>query len=379
MFIRRAINELVIKMAIEQPTVVDLYCGVGGFSLGFHVAGLPVSIAVDNDETTLSTYKKNFPDTSTASLDLGECSSEDILRETGLETGDIDIVIGGPPCQGFSVMGKREADDERNDLLLGFAEHVLALDPEYFVLENVDGLLSEGSRDYLDKFLQKVREGGFKIREPIQVLNAEDYGIPQSRKRLFLLGYQSDQPEPEYPDEPQKTVTVEDALNDLPSDLYEPDLDDGVFRGELGEPSSYVEKINSWKPLSDSIPDEVTALDPVDHKEEIRERYDEVEPGTYEEISRYYRLENTGTSTTLRAGSGKDRGTHTAARPIHPEEPRVVTVREAARLQSFPDWFQFHETKYYGMRQIGNSVPPLLAAQIGEKLKPLLENIRAIS
>lgn len=373
-FINRAIVGMINKMAIESPTVVDLYCGVGGFSLGFHVAGLPADVAVDKDETTISTYQNNFPDTEAKNLDLGGCTSEDILSGTEVTANDIDVVIGGPPCQGFSVMGKRDMDDERNDLLLSFADHILELEPDYFVMENVDGLLSGDARDYLDRFLKKIRDGGYDVQEPIQVLNAADYGIPQSRKRLFLLGFQTGLPEPDYPEIPDFDVDVEAAFRDLPSDLYNADLDGGEFKGQLSDPSEYMETLNSWPPTGNGIPEGITGLKPVNHKEEIRERYDKVQPGTYEEISRYYRLENSGKSTTLRAGSARDRGTHTAARPIHPIEPRVITVREAARLQSFPDWFQFHETKYYGMRQIGNSVPPLLAAHIGENLKPLLEN-----
>ncbi|NHN40066.1 DNA cytosine methyltransferase [Halorubellus sp. JP-L1] len=361
-------------MTTNQVGVVDLYCGVGGFSLGFEVADLSTTVAVDKDETILSTYKENFPDTIAKQLDLGTCETTDILRDTGLCKGDVDIVIGGPPCQGFSVMGKRDSDDDRNDLLLSFADHVVELSPDYFVMENVDGLLQGEARDYLDEFLGIIRDGGFEVREPIKVLNAADFGVPQNRKRLFLLGNKEGLPQLNYPMEDEESPSVEEAFKDLPEGLNDLSLENGQYKGPLNAPSDYVKEINSWEPLASDTPNGLTSLETVNHSEEVQERYENTEPGTYEDVSRYRRLESCNPSTTLRAGSSRDRGTHTAARPIHPTEPRVISVREAGRLQSFPDWFQFHETKYYGMRQIGNSVPPLLASKLGERVKRVLDD-----
>lgn len=355
-------------MPPREPTVVDLFSGVGGFSLGLQAAGYSVEVAVDSDETILGTYQNNFPDTVTKCLDLSEVESDRILEDTGLKKSDVDVVVGGPPCQGFSVIGNREEDDERNDLLPTYADHLVNLEPDYFVLENVDGLLSGHARDYLNDFLETVKDHGYSVKEPIEVLNAVDYGVPQNRKRLFVLGYKSDLPEPKYPEETENKVAVEEAFQDLPSYLDDVEIVDGTLTGTRCKASDYVREINSWEDEAGRSIENLTSFDPVDHEQRIRDRYDEVKPGSYDEVSNYYRLDPSKPSSTLRAGSSKSRGTHTAARPIHPVAPRVITVREAARLQSFPDWFQFHHTKYYSLREIGNSVPPLISKQIGERL-----------
>ena len=137
----------------------------------------------------------------------------------------------------------------------------------------------------------------------------------------------------------------------------------------MGSKSRYIHELNSWEKTHNESINGLSGCSPVEHQEHVRERYDSVKPGERDEVSHFERLKLGGKSPTLRAGSNKSRGTHTGARPIHPIAPRVITVRESARLQSFPDWFQFHETKYYGIRQVGNSVPPLLAKQIAGEVR----------
>jgi len=359
-----------------SPTVVDLFCGVGGFSLGFAEAGFDVVLAVDSNEPTLDTYQKNFPETATIDVDLSEANTQELLSDANMEVEDVDIVIGGPPCQGFSVMGKQHEDDERNQLLLDFARHLLELLPRYFVVENVPGLMSEIGEEYLNKFLSVVETGGYSVVRDIQKLDAKDFDVPQDRERVIIIGYQNDVPEPSYPQPNGRDVSSWDAIRDLPVNLEAVSLDDDVYKGELGEPSEYVDKINSFTRLTDEVVDGISGLDPVDHSEKVRERFAEVEPGKVESVSRYPRLKKSEPSNTLRAGSSRSRGTHTPARPIHPAAPRCITVREAARLQSFPDWFQFHSTKYYGLRQIGNSVPPLVAKSIAEEIRSGFESIQ---
>lgn len=353
---------------MSSPKVFDLFSGVGGFSLGFAQAGFDVAMAIDNNETTVETYRRNFPTTNAVCYDLSEPLDDSIFADSKTNKQEVDVVVGGPPCQGFSVMGKQDPDDERNELLLMFAGHIEDLDPEYFVLENVPGLISATGEDYLQMFLDRIDSAGYEVIDPIKKLNAADYGVPQNRERVVVIGYRQGNPEPDYPDPRDITVGVWKALKDLPEDIEQLELEDGEYSGELGEPSEYVQEINSWTPTE--IPNEssLTGLDPVNHNQEVRERFSKVEPGNIDEVSRFQRLAKDAPSNTLRAGSSPDRGTHTAARPIHPVEPRCITVREAARLQSFPDWFQFHKTKYHGMRQIGNSVPPLMARSIAEEV-----------
>lgn len=358
----------------ESPKVVDLFCGVGGLSLGFSAAGFDVVSAIDNNEAAVETYSRNFADGSAKCMDLSETEPEEMVSECGLDVEAADFVVGGPPCQGFSLMGNRKVDDERNELLLRFADYISHISPSYFLVENVEGLNVGEAREYLEEFIEKLESSGFEIKEPIESLNASNYGVPQERKRLFILGYQSDVPEPSYPSESSDNPNVWDAIGDLPNDLQSANVKDDLYEGALGEKSDYVEKINSWSPMSKETITGISGMDPVDHQDRIRERFSTVKPGGTDDISGYPRLEKEGTANTLRAGSSRKRGTHTAARPIHPVEPRVITVREAARLQSFPDWFQFHPTKYHGLRQIGNSVPPLVAKQIAEELKSIIKH-----
>jgi len=351
-----------------SPKVIDLFSGVGGFSLGFAQSGFEVELAVDSNEPTIETYQRNFSNTNTKEADLSEVDIIDILSEENIDKDSIDVVIGGPPCQGFSVMGKQKEDDERNKLLLDFARHVIDISPDYFVLENVPGLMSEIGNEYLSEFLSVIENQGYSVVKDIEKLNARNFGVPQDRERVIVIGYKNEVPEPSYPTPTGPEVNSWKAIRDLPTNLTEVPLEEGVYRGNLGEPSEYVKKINSTKPFAEDLPNGISGLEPVDHTEKVRERFSKVEPGEVDEVSRYPRLKKDEPSNTLRAGSSRSRGTHTPARPIHPVAPRCITVREAARLQSFPDWFQFHPTKYYGLRQIGNSVPPLVAKNIAQEI-----------
>jgi len=268
------------------------------------------------------------------------------------------------------VMGKQKEDDERNKLLLDFARHVLVISPKYFALENVPGLMSEVGENYLNEFLDAVQAGGYSIVRKIQKLNAKEFGVPQDRERVIIIGYKDGLPEPAYPEPSGTEVGSWEAIKDLPNNPENISLQDGVYKETLGDVSDYVEKINSEEPLADDVVDGISGLEPVNHTEEVRKRFEDVKPGEVDNVSRYPRLEKSEPSNTLRAGSSRNRGTHTPARPIHPIAPRCITVREAARLQSFPDWFQFHPTKYHGLRQIGNSVPPLVAKNIATQIEP---------
>lgn len=356
-----------------QPRVVDLYAGVGGFSLGFHQAGFNVELAIDIDGVSLETYGRNFPNCRTAELDLGETAPDEIQSLVGLEAGELDVVIGGPPCQGFSIMGKGEDDDSRNDLLLRFGEHAVGLSPKYIVLENVKGLLTERARSYIDSYIDILDSAGYECLEPIQTLNAQEFGVPQSRERVFIIAYREGEKPPSYPIPTNQETTVSDAISDIPSFLDTISIKDGWLTDARGSTSPYVSNLNSWDSQGEFHGNGLSGMTPVDHTDRVRERFSEVEPGDVDGPSQFVRLKKGGVSPTLRAGSSSERGNHTAARPIHPEAPRVITVREAARLQSFPDWYQFHPTKYHGMRQIGNSVPPLLAKYVAEEIIAILE------
>lgn len=355
--------------------VVDLFCGAGGFSLGFALEDATLQAAVDHNPIHLEVHKENFPSAKHFEQDLQERPIES-PEDLGLGT-EPDIVVGGPPCQGFSVMGKRDPEDERNRLVLSFAEAVGSLSPAYFVMENVPGFLAEKDHNMFSEFMATIDAMGYRVLKPVQTLNARDYGVPQDRSRVFLIGYREGETKPSYP-EPgypifgfDQAPTCWDALQDLPSRNNGAAVaSDEISVGELGEQSPYVKTVNADSRSNGSARrlETLGGMAISDHNDETIRRFSETEPGEYEEVSRFYRLEEGGVSPTLRAGTGPSRGSYMAARPIHPRENRCVTVRESARLHSFPDWFAFHHTKWHSLRQIGNSVPPLLARAIAREV-----------
>lgn len=368
---------------MNKPIAIDLFSGVGGMSLGIKQAGFRVIGAFDAESLHIRTYKKNFPSVKAHAIDLARTTSSELRRLSQCQYQDIDLVFGGPPCQGFSIGGHRKVNDDRNLLVFDFIRLVRGLRPKYFILENVQGLLSKRHEITLDLVLKRSKLAGYRMTQDIRVLNAADFGVPQRRKRVFILGYRSDCAPIFYP-EPiairncegkDYQPVVSDALDDLPVGngveyLFNQDRYDGLF----AEPSSHYAKLmrNLIQEEGDRYskyraPTKIlTGCLRTRHDPEVIRRFRDTMPGSVEPISRYIRLSSSGLAPTLRAGTGPERGSHTSPRPIHPIEPRCITVREGARLHSFPDWFQFHAAKWHAFRQIGNSVPPRLARAVGQ-------------
>jgi len=372
-------------MKVEQrPIGVDLFAGVGGMSLGFEQAGFEVVAAFDFALHNVETHTKNFPKCAAFQRDLSIASGDQLRKDAKLGKKSIDVVFGGPPCQGFSEIGKRLMADPRNQLLFHFSRLVRELQPRYFVLENVEGLMMGDSEDLLDSFVLRVRRAGYAVVEPIQVLDAADFGVPQRRRRVFVLGFKQGETAPDYPSpSPFRNKRgriirpkVIDAIRDLEKLGNRTDLfDSDVFCGPLGIPSYYAKVLrgdvadtDDRSPPRKRNGEGLSGCLRTRHADEIIDRFSATLPGTTEAISRYYRLANDGVAPTLRAGTNIDHGSHTAARPIHPEQPRCITTREAARLHSFPDWFQFHPTRWHGFKQIGNSVPPRMARAVARSI-----------
>jgi len=365
---------------MKRPIAVDLFCGAGGMSLGFEQAGFQVVAAVDNDPINVAVHQKNFPDCETLQSDLARLSGKGLRKLTKLRDSVIDVLFGGPPCQGFSLIGKRRPDDERNDLVLHFARLVRELGPRYFVMENVPGLLIGQARTLFDMFRAKIRKAGYEIAEPVQTLNAVDFGVPQRRLRVFVLGWQKGLRAPHYPrsaplvDESGNvwSPNVQQAIGDLPevSSLEELCQFDRYF-GPLGSASYYAlllrgqafDASNKGRQLAVNG-EGLSGCMRTTHTRASMRRFDRTPQGSCEKISRCFRLARDGVAPTLRAGTGPHQGSFTAARPIHPTSARCITTREAARLHSFPDWFEFNSTKWHGFRQIGSSVPPRLGRAV---------------
>jgi DNA (cytosine-5)-methyltransferase 1 len=379
-----------------------------------------VLAAVEYDPICASVHQFNFPRTEIVCGDVATLTAKAV--KTAATKGwrahghrqpwneKIDLVIGGPPCQGFSVIGKRAFDDPRNQLVFSFARLVGGLKPRYFVMENVPGLASvragaqPNSPRLLDLLLEEFSSFGYDVLEP-RVLNSYNFGVPQYRRRLILIGWRKGENPVAYPSSETRgrtrqgrhvnvdaqeaalppCPTVHDAIGDLPDLDKFPILScsDEVLltKTELSRQrhrlSSYASRLYGVSVDQDdcAYPREwdaslLTSSQKTNHAPEVAKRFSETDQGHPEKVSRFFRLHGSGVSPTLRAGTHYDRGSFNAPRPIHPDRGRVISVREAARLHSYPDWFRFHWTKWHGFREVGNSLPPRLArAVVAEVVK----------
>lgn len=317
-----------------------------------------------------------------------DLTGERIREAAGIGSRKIDVVFGGAPCQGFSLIGQRALDDPRNALVKDFVRIVRELDADYFVFENVKGLTVGKHRKFLDEIIREFESAGYDVVRDWKVLNAYEYGVPQDRQRLFLLGAKRGLRLPTYPapitSKPgaagaklPSAPTCRDALDDLPDAERYPQLafGDEVEVKKFGKPSPYAKLMRCEEPEGwaygyrrDWNPKLLTSSMRSEHTEISRQRFASTEPGEVEPISRFFKLPPDGVSNTLRAGTDSARGAFTSPRPIHYKWNRCVTVREMARLHGFPDWFRFNETKWHGARQIGNAVPPPLARAVAAQV-----------
>lgn len=359
----------------RRPVAIDLFAGAGGLSLGFEQAGFEVTASVEIDPIHSAIHHHNFPRSTAICRSVVGLSGQEIRALADLGERDIDVVCGGAPCQGFSTIGKRAMDDPRNGLVSHFCRLVRELQPKYAVFENVRGLTMGAHKVFLEEIIEALEAAGYAVLKPYRVLNAADYGVPQDRKRLFLMAARKGQALPGYPP-PCAGVTVGQALGDLPdAEQFEQLWDSDHVHAGLGRRSAYAARLRGEREDAADFshprrwnPKLLTSSTRTAHTDLSRERFLATEPGKVEPISRFLKLDPAGVCNTLRAGTDSARGAFTSPRPIHPHLPRVITVREAARLHSYPDWFRFHVTKWHGFRQIGNSVPPLLGRAVAAQL-----------
>jgi len=366
---RRLLNRAASRQRANRAIAVDLFCGAGGMSLGFERAGFAVRAAVDASEINTAVHERNFPDTTTMCQRVEAVTGVALRKAAHLDGTDISVVVGGPPCQGFSIGGKGRPRDRRNRLIFEFARLVVELQPRYFVMENVAGLLQPRYSRTLERFTQVLRDNGYVTVTPMRILNAADYGVPQRRKRVFILGHREGLTAPRYPVPSDARITVGEAIDDLRC-VEQAELVDGdCYAGRLGRPSMYARELRGRHGRRGSCTGRVTGFGRTDHTMQTVLRFQRVKPGGVDAVSRFIRLDRAGVAPTLRAGTGFENGRFMAPRPIHPDYPRCICLREAARLQSFPDWFQFHETKWHGFMQVGNSVPPALAYAVADEIR----------
>ncbi|URN92701.1 MAG: DNA cytosine methyltransferase [Candidatus Pristimantibacillus lignocellulolyticus] len=352
-------------MKKQKPTVIDMFCGCGGLSRGFMDAGFEVLLGVDNNDDALISFKANHDNAVAMDGDLFQSST--ILQMASLTEGkQIDLIIGGPPCQGFSLTGKRAEDDKRNTLFQAMVNAVAFFQPKAFVLENVPGLATLYNGKAREAIIKEFSDLGYTVND--QILYAPDYGVPQIRKRLFFVGLLSEE-KFEFPKpilSPDKYITCGDAISDLHD--FTINLGTEVSDYHFPPKSQYQKKMrkNSTQLFnhvgtkhSDLVIDVISQVPEGGNHKDLPSGVGDSRKFN-EAWTRYHRNKP---SKTIDTGHRNH---------FHYEFNRVPTVRENARLQSFSDDFRFSGNKTQQYRQVGNAVPPLLGYHLGTKLKDYL-------
>lgn len=346
--------------------IIDLFCGCGGLSLGFELAGYRTLLGIDNDKAAIETFEKNHKGSIGLCTDITEITKEEILRTINYQ--NVDVVVGGPPCQGMSIAGPRKLHDPRNKLYLSFIRIVEELQPKAFVIENVPGLVSLFKGAIKDSILEEFNRIGYTVN--YQILNAADYGVPQLRKRVFFVGLKNGKkfvfPEPKILFE-NDWITAEEATSDLP--LLEDSLGNEIEH-YVSEPKN---EFQSFCRRNSKV---IYNHQATNHSEQTKKIINLVpEGGNFKDLPEGYRKTRNFNVAWTRYHSKRPALTiDTGHRHhFHYKANRVPTVRENARFQSFPDDFIFYGNRTQQYRQVGNAVPPLLAKAIAEQLTVYLE------
>ena len=342
----------------NKHTFIDLFSGCGGLSLGFEMAGFTGILAIDNWKDALTTYAYNRKDARTLCGDLATLDPYKIKAEYDIH--DVDVIIGGPPCQGFSIAGKRIVNDDRNKLYKGFVRMVEYFKPKAFVMENVPNILSIGDGAVRETIINDFKSLGYTVET--KVLTASDYGVPQNRRRAVFVGLTKGNFDFDIPMVAEK-VTTKEALSDLPEQSIE---DGGKYSVESTSGYQKLMRINSIGVYNHEV---------TQHNEQTVRIISMVpDGGNYKDLPKEFqetrkvhiawtRLNSKRPSITIDTGHRHH---------FHYKWNRVPTVRESARIQSFPDDFIFLCSKTSQYKQVGNAVPPLMAKAIAEQLKKQL-------
>lgn len=344
----------------KKNTVIDLFCGCGGLSQGFIDAGYEISLGIDKWKDAIETFNFNHKGSKGIVADLLELNPNTVSKNENITK--VDVIVGGPPCQGFSIAGKRIVEDERNQLYKTFVNFVDYFKPKAFLMENVPNIMSMGKGAIKKQIVKDFEKLGYKVSH--QILLASDYGVPQNRKRAFFVGLKNNT-EFEFPKPttPGKKITSKEAISDLPEQTIE---DGKPYLNEFQSP--FQKKMRNGNKVI--FNHQIT-----EHKEKTVEIISMIpDGGNYKNLPTelhstrkvniaWTRLNSQKPSFTIDTGHNHH---------FHYEFNRVPTARESARLQSFHDDFIFLKGKTSQLKQIGNAVPPLLAKEIAITLKEYL-------
>ncbi|MBN1800917.1 MAG: DNA cytosine methyltransferase [Candidatus Lokiarchaeota archaeon] len=359
--------------------IIDLFSGAGGLSLGFKLEGFKILLSVEKEKIFHETYNLNNPDCI--------CLNEDItnldVKQTCLKylpNSRVTGIIGGPPCQGYSSVGNRNRNDPRNTLVYYFIKWVETIKPWFFVMENVPGILTMDKGRVVQKIKQLYNDIGYECQ--MRLLKASDYGIPQVRKRVFFIGFKEKMSIPLYFRKERSNIfTVRDALSDILEIKPITGRSNGLITFNYDRPpqtpyQQYLRK-NSVELRDHHAPN---------HGKNVKERISFIKPGeNHQDLPKNYKLNSGYSNIYGRLHLNRPADTITAncgcvsapGRFIHPTQNRAISVREAARLQSFPDTYSFKGGLNQKYKQIGNAVPPLLAKRVAKTIKKSLDILLA--
>lgn len=370
-----------------RPIAISLFAGAGGCSLGFREAGYDIRFATDIDRDAVESYRRNFSGTPCAVLDVQELEPEGLLERVGLCSGEVDILLGGPPCQGFSSAGMKAGDDSRNSLVRHYVRLLEGVRPKWFVMENVEGLLTNDGGVHVRDAVAAFLDAGYAVN--VEKVYAQGYGVPQRRKRVLIVGNRLGH-DFVFPESVTRfsgsifrkgEITFSTAVSDLPPT----GADAGCALAHIGPPLNELQALlrgnvaavtDHFAPaLSEMQLARVRGLQPGQTMKDLPEHLQ------HESFRRRaFRRVMDGTPVERRGGapSGLKRLfadepsltiTSAATREfVHPTENRLLTLRECARLQTFPDWFVFAGSAASRIQQIGNAIPPMLAQAIAEHI-----------
>lgn len=344
------------EQLMKRKKVLDLFSGCGGLSLGFEQAGYEIILGIDHWDVALNTFQKNHPESKIACLDMSNTHPKGVSETYDINT--IDIIIGGPPCQGFSISGKRNLNDPRNKLYQSFVNFVEFYKPKAFVMENVPNLVYMHEGKIRETIIQEFQDLGYKVS--FKILLASDYGVPQNRKRVFFVGLKNGKefkfPEGQFKD---NHITSREAIDDLPA-------------GELTDGEKYLSDASSeYQKIMRTDSDKIYNHQLTKHTDKTKEIIALVpDGGNYKDLPEGLRNTRNVNIAWTRLNSNRPSFTIDTGHNhhFHYKYNRVPTVRESARIQSFPDNFIFTGTKNEQLKQVGNAVPPMLSKSIALEL-----------
>lgn len=369
-----AIEQKEKEVNMKIPTVLDMFCGCGGLSKGFIDAGYKVLAGIDKEVSALKTFELNHDGAKGLNIDLfREDAIEQIINN--IDNQKVDVLVGGPPCQGFSLAGKRRENDDRNKLYRSMVNLAKKLKPKAIIIENVPSLATLYNGVAKDEIIKDFTALGYNMAEP-QVLYGPDYGIPQIRKRIFFVGLLNSEQKYEYPKpvlDKENYISCEEAIGDLPS-----------LENSMGvSPCNYpVKPLTSYQQLMRKNSKEIFNHLGTKHTPQTKHLISLVPEGKNykalpdeDELAKEFKSKKRYNESLTRYHSKKpSRTIDTGHRThFHYKENRIPSVRENARFQSFPDDFVVLGNKQQQYRQVGNAVPPLMGYHLGKKLKEYLK------